>query len=461
MHPTALDLNLFGQPALAPPRSVAVVRHLRRGCASCQARLAPRLIPWMDDEPAAEARAVEPDRWSRSLRLESMRAVARAARSATRALARPPGERLVRRALGLLDAEGPAVIGRLPRHLLGAPAIEAVLRHVMRAGLIDPRLRLRLAELAHDLVEQHRTDGAYDRDRLQGFDCRARIELANAHRVLGDHRAAQDQLNVVAEILHRGGQRPWIEARWLEIQACLLTDQHRLGAGGAFNVAARQIYRRCACPSDVARTLVTHSNTLGLARSAEQAHALCIDSLNLLAGHDEPELVASTLHSSCYTLMRAGRPREGLAAFIDHRDRIMDHTLGRNRARAHRLEAHLFDAAGDAASADRAFTAACRGLDALGRSYEYGIALLYQAAARRGGGDPDGARPLVLQATEAILRSRPHREAYTTIMVLRAADRFSATRDTLPLDRVAAFLDAAEFNPSLRLETFLVSPDPF
>jgi len=40
-------------------------------------------------------------------------------------------------------------------------------------------------------------------------------------------------------------------------------------------------------------------------------------------------------------------------------------------------------------------------------------------------------------------------------MYLRTANRFSATRSTMPLEPMIAFLSNAEFNPSLRLQSYL------
>src|ERR1700680_2330204 len=127
MHPTIFQLNAFGTSRLPPAPTRAVLLHLRRGCARCRAALAPRLIPWMDRHPGAEAAATEADRCGRTLAAASLRAAARAARAGTtrRPLHAPEGR--TGRALAILDAEGPAAIGRLPRHLLGLPALEALL----------------------------------------------------------------------------------------------------------------------------------------------------------------------------------------------------------------------------------------------------------------------------------------------------------------------------------------------
>ncbi|HXO43302.1 MAG TPA: hypothetical protein VN999_17765, partial [Thermoanaerobaculia bacterium] len=57
--------------------------------------------------------------------------------------------------------------------------------------------------------------------------------------------------------------------------------------------------------------------------------------------------------------------------------------------------------------------------------------------------------------TELIMKCRPQGEIYTTAILLRTTRQFSATRDALPLDRLIRFLYRAEFDPDVRLHSFL------
>ncbi|HXO43021.1 MAG TPA: hypothetical protein VN999_16340, partial [Thermoanaerobaculia bacterium] len=223
MHPTIFQLNAFGTSRLPPAPTRAVLRHLRRGCARCRTALAPRLIPWMDRHPAAEAAATAADRCSRTLAAAYLRAAARAARAGSTRRPLHALEGRTRQALALLDAEGPAAIGRLPRRLLGLPAIEALLRQAYMRGPADPRLRLRLAELACDLAEGARGDDP----RLRQVRCQAMIDLGNAHRTALDLRAAQQHLDRAAEEIARGGIDPQMQARMLHCQATVFNDQAR------------------------------------------------------------------------------------------------------------------------------------------------------------------------------------------------------------------------------------------
>ena len=82
VHPTPFELRAFGSARLPVARTRGVLHHLRAGCRACLTRLVPNLIPWLDDEPAAEARASDPWRCPPSLAREYLRAAARAVRAA-------------------------------------------------------------------------------------------------------------------------------------------------------------------------------------------------------------------------------------------------------------------------------------------------------------------------------------------------------------------------------------------
>src|SRR5579862_2393664 len=182
MHPTVFELNAFGRSRLPGAQGQAVLCHLREGCARCRAALSARLALWLDEGPAAEARAADPRHHGRALVAAHLRAAARAYRAAAKLRRPPAADADVDRALAILAAEGPAALGRMPRRLLGQPAVEALLRSTSTLGAPDPCLRLRLAELAYDLAHRDRSDGR----RARELRCRAGVELANAHRVRDD-----------------------------------------------------------------------------------------------------------------------------------------------------------------------------------------------------------------------------------------------------------------------------------
>jgi len=452
MHPTIFQLNAFGRSGLPAAESRTVLHHLRAGCAACRKALAARLIPWMDDDPAAEARATDAARCGRTLAAAYLRAAARAARAGAKLRTANRGDAPVRQALAILDAEGPAAIGRLPRKLLGAPAIEALLRQTATLGPNDPRLRLRLAELARDLAESARDTGR----AFQQLRCRATIELANACRVALDLGAAQRHLHRAAADLARGGYDPLVEARLLEIQASLYCDQSHTASSRMLLSAARRIYRREADAPELARALVGDAVVvMNLTSDLDLAQQLCRDSLHVLGHEHEPLVAGTALTGICRALERTGRWREGLETLRRHRDVIVTHERGRNRARTARLEGELLGHAGDLENAARAFTLCRSELEAIGQPYEAGVWTLSWAATLERRGELAAAQALVAEATERLLKLDPHREVYLALMYLRTANRFSATRSTMPLEPMIAFLSNAEFNPSLRLQSYL------
>jgi hypothetical protein len=452
MHPTIFQLNAFGTSRLPPAPTRAVLLHLRRGCARCRTALAPRLIPWMDSHPAAEAAATEADRCGRTLAAAYLRAAARAARagSTRRPLRAPTGP--TGQALAILDAEGPAAISRLPRQLLGLPAIEALLHQAYTRGPADPRLRLRLAELACDLAESTLAD----EPRLRQVRCQAMIDLANAHRVALHLRAAQQELDRAAEEVARGGIDPLLEARLLHCQAMLFFNQTRSIPARTAIAAAMSIYRREAQPAELARALVLDANVLN---DVLCNHALALAShrqaVLLLEPGEEPLVTAAALMGVCNAGMRNGNWREALAMLRLHLPTMVIHDHGLNRARIARLQGELLGRDGDMAGADAVFAFSRRELEAIGQPYEAGIVTLVWAAVKRSRGHLEAAQTLVAEATQSMLRLDPHREIHAALTLLRTANRFSETRAALPLEAMTAFLETAEFNPSIRLQAYL------
>jgi hypothetical protein len=453
MHPTLFQLKAFGTPRLLPAQSRAVLAHLRSGCARCRAALAPRLIPWMDHEPADEAAATNPADCGRTLAAAYLRAAARAARAGAKPH-KTPGSKggPADKALTILNAEGPAAISHLPRPLFGIPAIEALLHQTYEMGPSDPRLRLRLAELAQDLAET--TRGA--EPGLQQLRCRATIELANAYRVSLDLRSAQQLLHRAEEQIARGGVHPLLKARLLVCQSLLFGDQTRPVPARAALGAAMSIYRREARREDLAKALVEDAYVFSeVLHDYGPARVRHTQALLLLDPGEDPLLICSALMGLCLTSLRTGNWREALATLRRHRRSMTIHDRGRNRARFARLEGELLGHEGDLTGAASAFAFSRRQLEAIGQPYEAGAVALVWAAVLRRHGDLDAAQALVAAATESMLRLDPHREVYVALMYLRTANRFSATRTDVPLERLVEFLSNAEFNPSIRLQPYL------
>jgi len=452
MHPTIFELNAFGRCRLPGPQGRAVLRHLRGGCASCRAALSAHLMPWLDDEPAAEARGTDPRRHGEALVAEHLRAAARAFRAAAKLAAPPAASADVDRALALLAAEGPAAIGRMPRRLLGPAAVEALLQLTSTLGGRDRRLRLRFAELACDLA--HRETG--DEDRWRDLRCRSAVELANAHRVVGDLRLAQEELDRVREELLRGPHDRLVAARLLVIEGLVMTDRWHFAAAQELLSAAARIYRRRAQIQDLVQAFgVSCGNILYSLGRFDDALYRQSTVLQMLDREREPLVVAAALHGMCGALLKIGRCRDGLDILRRERTFLAAHFHGEHAAKSAQLEGRLLYRAGDIARAARSF-AACRGLfESEGSLYRAGIASLYWAAALEERGDWDGSLARIMEGTELIMRMNPGGGVYKAAMLLRTAKQFSATRDALPLARVIEFLYQAESNPDARLQSFL------
>jgi tetratricopeptide (TPR) repeat protein len=451
MHPTIFELNAFGRSRLPGAQGRAVLRHLRQGCARCLEALSPRLALWLDEGPAAEARDSDPRHHGGALAAEHLRAAQRAFRAATK-LRRPPAADMdVDQARAILAAEGPVAIGRMPRRLLGPPAIEALLHATSTLGAPDPRLRLRFAELAYDLA--HRDPS--DERRARELRCRAGVELANAHRVLCDLRLAQEELDRAREELVRGAHDPLVTARLLVIQGVVMTDRWNLADAHETLSAATRIYRRRAQFMDLSQVVVSHANVLVYSGKLDDALHWQSEAFQVLDRERQPVAAALAIHGMSIALLGIGRWREALDIQRRERAFLAANSPGRIASGIEKLEGRLLDRAGDLEGAVRAF-ASCRDrLAMLGYSFGAGIANLHWAAALEAHGDWDGSRARVLEGTDLILKLDPADNVYSALMLLRTTRQFSATRDALPLEQMVEFLYQAENNPGLRLQSFL------
>ncbi|HEV3076712.1 MAG TPA: tetratricopeptide repeat protein, partial [Thermoanaerobaculia bacterium] len=359
MHPTIFELNAFGRCSLPGARGRAVLRHLRQGCARCLESLSPHLVLWLDDGPAAEARGSEPRRHGRALVAEHLRAASRAYRAAAKRRTPHDVDVDLDDALAILEAEGPAAIGRMPRRLLGPPAIEALLHATSTVGAPDPRVRLRLAELAYDLAYRQPNNPSDER-RARELRCRAGVELANAHRVLCDLRLAQEELDRAREELLRGAHDPLVAARLLVIQGVVMTERWSLPDALETLSAAIRIYRWRGLILDLAKVAgASRANVLLYSGELEDALHWQIEALQAIDREREPVGAAVALHGMSVALLGLGRWREALENLRRERAFLAAHSHGRNASRLEQLQGRLLSRAGDLQGAVRDF-ASCR-----------------------------------------------------------------------------------------------------
>jgi tetratricopeptide (TPR) repeat protein len=446
MHPTSFHLKAFGQMWLPPVPARGVVRHLRDGCVRCRATLSPYLIPWMDEEPAAEAAKVHPASAGPALRGAYLTAAVRAARAAVKAVPLPPGRR-VREVLARIEQDGPTALRRLPRGQLGMPAIDALLRATGTVGARNPYLRVQLAELACDLAF-HLGARAAREGALRRAACRASLQAAAALRQVGALGQAEERIEQAAELYARDPRDPWIEARLYEGRGALLLYRNRSQAAAEALRQARALFRRGGWAEDLGRAFAYLGWMAGGSDEVDTALAANDHVLRLTESRPNPSIRGAAIHNSRVTLLASGRWREALTLAPP------PHPSPLPSAKYACLDGILLNLAGDEAAATAAFATSYRLYSAQGRPYSAALVLLQQAASHESRGRHDAARQLVLGATGELLRLAPGREVYVALLLLRTSRRLAAARALLPLPPVIAFLREAEFDPTLRCESF-------
>jgi hypothetical protein len=220
--------------------------------------------------------------------------------------------------------------------------------------------------------------------------------------------------------------------------------------------AAARIYRRRALILDLAQAVgVSGAHLLYSAGKLEDALQCRFDALQVLDRERRPALAAATLHGMCLDLLESGRWREAFDVLRRERTFLAAHSHGRNASRGAQLAGRLLHCAGDVEGSDQAFASSRDTFEAQGYPSEAGVASLFWAAALEARGDWDGSRARIMEGTQRILNLNPGANVYSAVMLLRTTRQFSSTRDALPLERVIAFLQRADFNPDLRLDSFL------
>src|SRR5579872_3264717 len=301
--PQEIEEGLNGQ--LPAARSREIVRHLLRGCSSCQAVA---LATLEVDRPASVAGTAHP----------AMPAAVSAAYNAVldrcedfarRASSLPVEEHeTFRKAYSFLQKGGdflalPEAVG-LP--LAGLGVCEALLARSWGLRYDDPRQMCELARAAVEITHHLDAEALTPWTRAE-WAARAWGEMANALRVADRLREAKVAFEEAYAFFQKGSGDPGVLMRLLDLEASLLGTLREFRAALDRLAQLASLYRVAGEDHLAGRTLITQALYTYYQGSTEAAYALLEEGISLVDPELDPSLPSVIAHNRLLILVECGR----------------------------------------------------------------------------------------------------------------------------------------------------------
>lgn len=193
----------------------------------------------------------------------------------------------------------------------------------------DPRRALEVARLAGEAAARLDAE-QYGASALCDLGARVRMAAANARRVAGDRRGAEEDFRGAEGLLDEGSLDPRLRAELLRLKAALCRAQRRLDEAGRLLDQALAVYRWIGDRHEQGRTLLSKVLVLELQGEPRLALEMVAKAVDLLDASREPRLALVALHNlaSQYVRLeeheRAAALLPRIAALANSRRRSMD-----------------------------------------------------------------------------------------------------------------------------------------
>ncbi|HEY9420302.1 MAG TPA: hypothetical protein VIW92_02720 [Thermoanaerobaculia bacterium] len=437
-HPTPAELEGFVWNQLTPERVSAVVSHLVRGCVECRTVVAqffcalvgpgePPEVPLTPEEDAAYDAALE-------------RAVAVALRAE-----RDLFQDRKREALSLIFDADPECLPAIPAHLRGVPLIEALLERSWSLRHENPERMVRLAQWAR-LAAEGLDPQELGNEHIADHQCRAWIELGNAHRTADDLDQADQAMGRAVELLLQGTQDEVLAARLFDVQASLYGARRRFDLATAALDLVLAIHQRLGDEHLTGRALISKGVYAGYQGEAEEAVRLIGEGMRLVDANRDPRLVFVAAHNKARFLMDCGRFRDARIAVFDLKGRGLDPGGRVNELKVRWLEGQINAGLGELERAERDLREVQQEFEAMELGYKAALVGLELGAVLLRQGRSSEASEKVLAAADVFSVLGIGREAGASLLLLRKAFERKMT-DAALLDYVIRLLHGLEDGP--------------
>jgi hypothetical protein len=340
----------------------------------------------------------------------------------------------------------------LGRRTESEPLCEALLRQSFEERYRDPE---KMLLLAHDAARVAETTPPETYLPSPGFvmDLRARAfaELGNACRINDRFPEAERAFSRAHAFLDEGTGDPLLEARVLDLEASLLSDQGRFGDAVSTLSQVHGLYQEAGDACLAGRALISQGINIHYQGFPEKAVQTLEAGLGLVSPSGDSQLCATGNEALLHALVDAGEygraSRMMLASGL--REAFAEEPL--NLLRLRWVEAKIHAGLGRIKQAERIFSLVREEFLGLGRHYDAALLGLELAALWLRQSRAAEVHALAEEMYETFERLEVHQEAQRALSFVREACR--RQRATVPMiQRVRSFMEQLARNPGLRFE---------
>ena len=425
-----------------------ILKHLLTRCDWCLRLFKNMAVPLLEDEPWAYAEEVSEDAYDAPL----ARAAAGARRFESRW--RKESERLAR-ARTLVDEAGGLGEGfplRQAQALHGWPLCEALLGKSFDERYGDPRKMLRLAYDAARVAE-HTPAEKYEPSPGFVMDLRARAfaELGNARRINEQFSEAAHDFSRARGFLEDGTGDFLLEARVLDLEASLLSDQGCFEDAISLLDKVHDLYQEVGDTHLAGRALISKGFNFRHAGRLGEAIGLLERGLRLIEPGRDPELPVIGQMSLLDALVDAGDFARANRMLLANGLREAFAAEPLNLLKLRWVEGKVHAGLGRFKRAERIYCSVREELLHLERHYYAAMLGLDLAALWLRQGRVAEVRTLADEMYETFELLEVHQAALQALYFVREACR--RQRLTVPMvHRVRSFMERVTRNPELRFE---------
>lgn len=425
-HPSRVALERFFLSGGATAEDDAVARHLLPECAVCSDVMASCWTPEVRQEDPEERCDAVSESDERAYDAIVGRVLGRIKRLEEDVEAeRREAARLVSRLLRQ-PLERQLILVENSRQYQTGALCDLLIEAGFERRYDDPRSLAQLARVATT------TAARLDRTRygdalVSDFQGRCWLHLANAHRILGDHAAADEALRTAKGLLAKGTGNLLDEALYWNFRASLhgTRDEHR----EAIRCAARALalYRRIGERHLMGQALIQQGMVWGHADDLIREVVLVRTGLELIQPERDPRVALAGWHNLCWALHQTGHHRQALGTLSRARPAYLAFGDRANLLRFQYLEGMIAAALCRDEQAEGCLRQAREGFIQLGIVYEAAFVSLELAALLCRQGRTVEVRTLAVEMI-AVFESRESRQAAVAAFILL---RQAAERDRL------------------------------
>lgn len=297
---------------------------------------------------------------------------------------------------------------------------QLLLRQVREQVFSDPARAVEMAQLAVRLSGH--LGAAYDPDWVMDLRARAHAHLGNAHRVLGELKAAEGAFLHAAECLEKGGTGdPRIKAEVLSLKGSLRLDQRILDEAQNLIEAACTLYREAGDRVGAAKMLIKKSKILNqLGEASEAIEALQGVSAEMSPDED-PSLFARARQNLLFSLTFAGRFDEAAQLFPEVTTLYQGSAGTVDWLRLRWTEGNLAHGLGRSGDAEEAYREVQREFLRLGKGLDAALVSLDLAVLLWEQGRTDELKEIAAEMMMAFESREVHREALAALALFQRA----------------------------------------